>query len=599
MTTSLTFDILARDRASDKFDRVGDSASRSSGKLKNFAKVGVLAVAGGAVVATKALFDMTTAAIEDEAAQEKLAKSLKNSAGATDGQVGAVEKWIEAQGKALGVADDELRPALGRLATATGDVGKAQDLTRLAMDISAGTGKSMTTVTEALAKAQNGSLGGLSRLGAATKDAEGKTKSFKQVTEELAQLHGGQAKTAAETTEGKFKRLKVQFDEVKETIGAKLIPVAEKLMDWLMDDFIPAVETFNRNHGPTIKRILGNVGEALRDVARAGKWMWENVLQPTFSTMLSVLAKVARFTADMLEGLSKAPGMGWAAKAADKLRNVADKAEGIDRAIRGIPSYKQVSISINFLYPKGKPTKNLEDTDDWVNDLANPKAVSTAKSATARLMEALADGIKAGGKKLDKVLGESRDRLKTKLGGIRDEMRSLSDSIASALNPDAFSFSDIMQEVDATTGEVTTQAQSALSQMMGQLTGTNSALTNLMSVFGNLRGAVSQGFLSSIMQSGNTSLMQQLAADPAAAAQASALFDANASIAKGLGDETAQAVLGDRIDKALEREMGKLLNELKDAPGKTAKKLRDEIKELRLEVVGPGAGQRAYLRGAH
>ena len=69
-------------------------------------------------------------------------------------------------------------------------------------------------------------------------------------------------------------------------------------------------------------------------------------------------------------------------------------------------------------------------------------------------------------------------------------------------------------------------------------------------------------------------------------------------MAKGLGDQTAQQVLGDRFEKALADEIKKLLDELKSAPDKHAKKLRRELQDLRLVVEGLSAGRTAHLRGA-
>lgn len=268
MGTNVAFEIIANDRASRTFNNVGQAADRSSGKLKAFAKVGALAVAGAAVVAGKALFDMTKAAVADEAAQKKLALQLRNSAGATDEQVASVEDWITRTGALLGVADDELRPALARLVTATKDVGKAQDLAALAMDVSAGTGKSLKSVTEALMKAQNGSVSGLSRLGVATKNAKGETMSFDKVVGQMAATFNGQAVEAADTTEGKFNRLKVMFDETKEAIGARLIPVATRLADWFLREGVPALDRFG-------SWIDDKVIPALRDL---GGWIGDNVV---------------------------------------------------------------------------------------------------------------------------------------------------------------------------------------------------------------------------------------------------------------------------------------------------------------------------------
>lgn len=251
MTASIGFDIFARDRASKTFKGVGDSADKTgkrfegmSGKLKSAAKVGLLGLAGGAVIAGGALLKMTKSAIEDEAGQKRLATALRNSAGATQTQVAATESWISKQGTALGVTDDELRPALGRLVASTHDVGKGQKLAALAMNISAGSGKSLGAVSQALAKAQDGNVAGLARLGVKTKDAAGNTRSLKDITADLATTYGGQAAAKANTFQGKMDRLKLVLGETGESIGSKLLPPLTKLATWVLTKVVPSVTRF-------------------------------------------------------------------------------------------------------------------------------------------------------------------------------------------------------------------------------------------------------------------------------------------------------------------------------------------------------------------
>lgn len=228
---------------------ISDAKSANAGidqttaKTSKMSKVGaaagkVLAVglAAGGVAAVK----MAKAAADDAAAATQLANALKQGAGATDAQVASTERWITAQGKALGVSDDELRPALAKLARATGSVGKAQKLAALGMDIAAGSGKSLDSITSALAKAQTGSMTGLAKLGIATKDAAGNTRSLADIQAELAKKYKGAAKAAASTDAGKAKIMAVQFQELQEQIGAKLLPVMSKLVtvglkvvDWI------------------------------------------------------------------------------------------------------------------------------------------------------------------------------------------------------------------------------------------------------------------------------------------------------------------------------------------------------------------------------
>lgn len=272
---SVYVDVVARDKnASRTFDKVGDSADKAGGKMGKVsklmgtaAKAGALGLAVGAGAAVVALADMTKGAIEDEAAQKKLAKTLTNAAGARSKDVKSVETWISKQGQALGITDDELRPALGRLVTATGDVGKAQRLAALGMDVSAGTGKSLKQVTEALAKAENGQVAGLSRLGIATKDANGETKSFAQIQGELQKKFGGQASTAANTLEGKMGRLKLVMDETKETIGSKLIPVITVMATWFLTKGIPAISKTWSFLKDKLGPVFGAVGGAIKRFA--------------------------------------------------------------------------------------------------------------------------------------------------------------------------------------------------------------------------------------------------------------------------------------------------------------------------------------------
>lgn len=273
MTTSLRFDLLANDRASAVFGKVGKSADETEGKfskaaktMANVGKVAALGLAAGVAVGAKVMYDATKAAAADEKSQAMLARQLKNSADASDAQVASTEAWISKQGIATGVADDDLRPALAKLVTATKDVGKAQDLASLAMDASAGTGKSLTTVSEALMKAQTGNIGALSRLGIATKDAEGKTLSFDQVTKNMADTFEGQAAAKANTLEGKMARLRLIFDETKETIGAKLIPIVTRLADWFLSEGLPAIAQFSDWWNDKLVPVFKSVGQVISKV---------------------------------------------------------------------------------------------------------------------------------------------------------------------------------------------------------------------------------------------------------------------------------------------------------------------------------------------
>jgi ElaB/YqjD/DUF883 family membrane-anchored ribosome-binding protein len=189
------------------------------------------AAAFGAVAA--GLFDATKAAMQDQAAQKALARQIQRSTKATDEQIAANEEWISTQGRLLGVTDDELRPALSGLVRVTKSIPKAQQAASLAMNISAAKGISLESATKALERAYGGNLNALAKIAPELKGLIREGATAEQVFGEVNKKFGGEAAAAAETTEGKFKRLKIAFDETKESIGTGLLPIVEGALPFL------------------------------------------------------------------------------------------------------------------------------------------------------------------------------------------------------------------------------------------------------------------------------------------------------------------------------------------------------------------------------
>lgn len=220
------------------FDGKGlDRAVREFKKLETAGEKAQFAISKAAVPAAAALGvlvnvagDSIKAFAEDEKAAVALATTLTNVTGATDKQVDAVEKFITKTSFAVSVADDQLRPALAKLVTTTGDVTKAQDLLNLALDISAGTGKDLGSVSDALGKAFNGTLGPLKKLDPALTALIEEGASTDEVFKALSETFKGQAAAAADTTSGKMEGIKIRMDEMKESIGQAVVPILEKLM---------------------------------------------------------------------------------------------------------------------------------------------------------------------------------------------------------------------------------------------------------------------------------------------------------------------------------------------------------------------------------
>jgi hypothetical protein len=246
---TLKLSILADiDDLKKKLDQADSTVQESSSKIGDFGKKAGLAFAAAGVAAagyaSKLAIDGVKAAIADEQAQLKLANALKAATGATDAQIKATEDMILQTSLATGVADDQLRPALQRLAVSTKDTVEAQKLLSLALDISKASGKDLETVANALGRAQDGNVTSLGRLGLGLSKAELATLSFTEIQTKLSDLYGGAAAANAETFQGKIDRLKVAFDEAKESLGVALLPTVERFITFLNNTGIPALNAF-------------------------------------------------------------------------------------------------------------------------------------------------------------------------------------------------------------------------------------------------------------------------------------------------------------------------------------------------------------------
>jgi hypothetical protein len=273
-------------------------------KMGGFAKKAgaAFAVAGAAAAAYAGvlLVDGVKSAIEDEAAQAKLATTLQNVTGATNDQIAAVESYITQTALANGITDDVLRPSLDRLIRSTKDVTKAQELQTLALDIAAGTGKDLKTVSEALGKAYDGNLGALKKLGVGIDDSIIKSKNFDAAAAALSKTFEGQASKQAETFQGKMARLTVAFDEAKETVGSYVLDALTPLVSNFVDKGIPAIQDFAKNLGETLGPAFGQIFKVIKEDLLPVLVNWWKFL---YNEVIPAIGKVV---GPILEGLKSA-----------------------------------------------------------------------------------------------------------------------------------------------------------------------------------------------------------------------------------------------------------------------------------------------------
>ena len=225
--------------------KFGDFANRTAKKF------GLAAIAAGAFAA-KIGYDAVKAAMEDQKSQVLLANSLRNTVSATDATIAATEEYITAMQAEFGVADDQLRPALANLAAVTGDVGKAQSLLGVSMDIAAAKTIGLDAASKLVSKAYGGNIGALKKLFPQISAATVKSKDFAAAMREISGETKGAAAAAANTFAGQMERIKLAFGEASESLGYKLIPQIKSFADLIINKAIPAIQKFVDENGDKI-----------------------------------------------------------------------------------------------------------------------------------------------------------------------------------------------------------------------------------------------------------------------------------------------------------------------------------------------------------
>ena len=157
----------------------------------------------------------------DERAAKSLAVQLENTGNAF--RISEVEDYIFSLQQLYGVLDDQLRPAFQTLLNATGSVTLSQRALETALNVSAGTGKDLSTVVAAIAKGAAGSTTAITRLGTGLDKTTIATGDMNKIMAALDQKFKGQALARLDTYAGKMDLLRVNAANATEIIGKGLI----------------------------------------------------------------------------------------------------------------------------------------------------------------------------------------------------------------------------------------------------------------------------------------------------------------------------------------------------------------------------------------
>lgn len=369
--------------------------------------LGAAAVAAGAF-ALKLGVDGVKAAMAEEKQLVSLNKALQ--AVGQGFQTDAVANFVDDLQFSAGVADDQLRPAFQRLLLATRDVTQSQELLSIALDVSAGTGRDLESVTLALSKAALGQFTALRRLGIPLDDAAIKSKDLAAVSAQLNKTFSGQAAAAAKTYEGQIKRLGVAFEELQESFGAGFLAGLGQSSDGTDDladslrDLQPAFEAL----GTQIGQAVGALGDLSSGISKLGDDM--NVPRNKgFSEFLSYFVGIT--------GLVKAAGFavknlaGDTTTAADTHRDYADAAVRAQRMTAGMPAlYDDLGNEIEDAGDAA--AEAAEKFDLFSAAMSRTNAVIGYQSALDDLKESLADN----GKVVSIFTRKGRDNAEALIG---------------------------------------------------------------------------------------------------------------------------------------------------------------------------------------
>lgn len=258
----------------------------------------------GANVALKAADSLTgffTGAADKakgaELANLRYETSLRNVAGASDEQIKSTSAYLSALGSTTATSGTQLKEAYAQILRGTKDVEQAQTATTLATDISAATGRDLSSVSMALSRAYMGNTTALGRMGVETKNADGSAKSLDQMLGDLQKTFGGTAEKAAGTAAGGMKKAELQFGAVQKSIGTALLPTIVSLADTLTTYVMPVLKVFAEIFG-SIMSALGPIVPAIAAVV-VGIKLWSiaqavlNAVMDANPIMLVVIAIAA------------------------------------------------------------------------------------------------------------------------------------------------------------------------------------------------------------------------------------------------------------------------------------------------------------------
>lgn len=311
---TITIEILASARkAKADIDSLQNHIGSRFGSIKAKAAVATAAIAGvavGAIRVGKSLMEAGETAGTSNARIHQVAKSMGLFGGETQHVTDRLVKLANVTARQTGVDQNQIKLTQAKLmsfkelAVTAGNVGDHFDrATRAAVDMgAAGFGTAEQNAVQ-LGKALNDPIKGitaLARSGVTFTQAE---KDKIKILVESNKMHeaqglvlsaiekqvGGVAKATANGTE----KIKVAWSQVKEKLGTSLVPMVDKLADFINEKAMPAFDRWAETSGKKLGPALEKLGNFIT-----------TVIFPTLVAAIPVIGQIGRATLPLIQQIA-------------------------------------------------------------------------------------------------------------------------------------------------------------------------------------------------------------------------------------------------------------------------------------------------------
>ena len=398
-------------------------------------------------------------AIEDEKSLRVLNKTLQNMGfrGATE-QVG---EFINKLQFSAGIADDQLRPALNNLVLATGNLTQSQKLLQVALDVSAGTGRDLDTITVALAKAYNGNFTALKKLNLGIDESLIKNKDLSSILTVLSQKFAGASANAVDTYAGKIQILKLAVGEAQESIGYGFLNAVERVTKALGKDSGGLANSI-QDIGEEVALVIEGVGvltAELINAANSTEKSFKGLVATLFTEIFAGALTVPKWLIDFLQGkgasVTFAPDGGSMRASSRLARHAKENQQAIKEQEVATDSLAKAQVELK------KNTDSLIDSNKSYAQFVAGLSPQSIEGSTTLARESLSQiqKIMSGTPKINATLAQSFKELagvvqknfsfaleeaKTKLNAAKEQYNSFKSTIKTSIT-DVLSFSSIAE----------------------------------------------------------------------------------------------------------------------------------------------------------